>query len=1080
MSASETDQSTVRLTLYFLGLPQVLLEGLPISGLRKAYKPLTLLAYLAVEADRPHHRLHLATLFWPDHSEKQALQNLRQTLSRLRRALKDEHAHPPHLLIDTHVIQFNRESNYWLDVDTFRNIMTSVHSHPHRRLAVCPSCVNHLIQAAHLYRGDFLSQIPSMGSLPFDEWLLLTREQLAYQARTVFRALAEAHLARKDLEKAHEYARRLCDMDPWNEASQRLMLRILAESEGRNAALAYYREFARRLAAELNVEPEDETQALIQRIRNEGTRRPASSPSTTPFSPSLPSPTTTFVGREEELAQLENWLASRARRFITIYGPGGIGKTRLVIQLARRQEAFWEHGVYFVSLTHARPQDDLADILANALHLPIASRRATADLLIDHLRTREVLLILDSFEFLQGFRKTPSYTRNVRLLADILRQAPGVKIIVTSRVRVGLQGEWGFRLKGLPVPSDISSLSAEDVHAFHGLQLFLERVQPFMTRVPLNEENVNAIVRICRAVGGLPLGIELAAAWTQYLSIPRIAEEIDHNLDFLKSTHPEAPKRHHSLRVTFDHSYALLTRSQRRLFRGLAVFQKGFTLEAAQHILNASLTDLLVLQDLSLIQQVGPERLDMHPTLHQYATEKWQQHIQEVTQDRERHAAYYMRLLAEQVPTLEGKSPQKALEILERERENVRMAWKWAASHQHKELLDQALGGLVLFYEMRGPFKEGEGMLQLAAEVVTDANVLKGRLYAGAARLLERSGDYLATREMAHRALELCAAEKDEVGCVTAHYALGNALWHLGNLADAQTHLKRARALAHRVHLPLIEVESLRALAGIAWRRRDYAQGRAHLEEALRLNVSTPHHVAALLHNLGVVTIEQGDYSEARKYYTRALALRKAIGDRQGIGMTLTNLGNFYLYLGQYEKAKQHYRQALQLLQEVGDRWSTSLVLGNLGLAYHYLGDDRLAEKYAHQAVHVAQAIGDKSTEATMWMELGHALAGQKRWREASEAYQRSWELQKEAGQKARALESVAGLARVALAQGHTEHALSLAKSILPHLNEHGLDGTIDPFLIHWTCYEVLHAVGDSRAGTETRPLSARASSSPY
>jgi DNA-binding SARP family transcriptional activator len=252
---------SARLTLALLGPPQVLVRGESVIGLGSK-KAVALLAYLALEAHRPHLRSALATLFWPDQPEKQTLQNLRQTLARVRRAIHDRAASPPHLITDSQTVQFNLKSDYWLDVAAFQHLLANTQHHPHRRLDACPTCVSQLSQVSKLYRGDFLADVYVSGSSAFDEWLSIQREQLRLQACTALQALAGAYLARGSAERAAHFARRLLYLDPWNEAVHRLLLRALALSEGRSAALRHFETLHQVLAEELRVEPEDATLAL--------------------------------------------------------------------------------------------------------------------------------------------------------------------------------------------------------------------------------------------------------------------------------------------------------------------------------------------------------------------------------------------------------------------------------------------------------------------------------------------------------------------------------------------------------------------------------------------------------------------------------------------------------------------------------------------------------------------------------------------------------------------------------------------------------------------------------------------------
>lgn len=249
-----------------LGPPQVIVNSHKMVGLR-GDKSLALLAFLAVEARAPHQRSELAMLLWPEHPRFQALQNLRQTLCRLRKAIEDGEAAPAHLLVDTDTLQFNCRSDFWLDTAAFEALIAGVERCSHRRLDQCPPCMANLAMASRYYRGEFAAALHPTGSQALDEWLLFQRESLEQRACDVLCALASSHLALCQLETAQKYAHALLQIDQWHEAGQRLWLHVLALRQGRQAALRSYNTFRRALSDELGLEPENATLDLMNRIR---------------------------------------------------------------------------------------------------------------------------------------------------------------------------------------------------------------------------------------------------------------------------------------------------------------------------------------------------------------------------------------------------------------------------------------------------------------------------------------------------------------------------------------------------------------------------------------------------------------------------------------------------------------------------------------------------------------------------------------------------------------------------------------------------------------------------------------------
>ena len=1065
----------------------------------KAQKALALLAYLAVEAHRPHRRSTLVALFWPDQPEKQALQNLRQTLSRLRRATGDREADPPHLLTDPQTIQFNRQSDYWLDVETFEALLANTQRHRHRRLDACLTCVSQLAQASEYYRGDFMAGLHPAGSPVLDEWLLIERERLGQQACTALHALASAHLARGETEPARGYARRLLRLDPWNEAAQRLLLRALTLSDGRNAALKHYRAFRRALAGELGVEPEDETLALVEQIRT-GTLADAHLHTPAVL---LPTPATPLVGREAEQEQIADYLGSQDQRLLTLYGPGGSGKTRLALEIAARQAPLWYDGVWFVPLAEVPSAEGLVDALAAALHLGATSGPLEAAQLIDFLRPKELLLILDGFEHLVD---------GASLLQDILRSAPQVKILVTSRTRLGLRGEWAMQLRGLGMPAEPPATVAE-AEDYSAVRLFVQsarRVAPDFTPSP---ENLPHVVRICRLVAGLPLGIELAAAWVRLFPCRQIADEIEQGLDFLHNSQHNSPERQHSLRATFECSYNLLSEAEQALFRRLSVFRGGFMVEAARQVAGATPPGLASLLDKSLLQtspfdklragsfdyaQGRPaRRLDVHLTLREYAAERLAELSEEEQEIRAQHGRFYLAFLRAREDSLVGECSQDLLDEIGVEMGNVRAAWEWAVIQGQVSELGASTASLARFYVLRGLYREGEtvfgraaGHLLALAREDSEAQRAAGRLLAEQADFLLRRGLYSQMIPVAQAAIELAQAAQDVLSEARGAFYWGAALWNLGEYALARTRLKRALSLVQTMRndpapklareAQELEGRCLNLLAGVCWSQGHLAGAKAYLDQMLSIFSQSGNRSseAAALGNLGVIAVEQGNYAEAISYYERALRIEQEIGRRSGA--PFTNLGELCLEVGAYAEARTYLQQALSINREIGARKNESLALGYLGLLAHRLGEDETARKHSQQALQIAQEIDDQSVQGMMWMGLGHALAGLGRLEEAVEAYRESVALRRELGQANLAMESLAGLARIALAQGHCEQAQAHVEEIQSHLETgapstalrqgsgqgsgHALDGAVNPFQVYLTCYRVLKAGRDPRA----------------
>ncbi|MBN1935035.1 MAG: hypothetical protein JW934_10240 [Anaerolineae bacterium] len=415
----------------------------------------------------------------------------------------------------------------------------------------------------------------------------------------------------------------------------------------------------------------------------------------------LPSPATLFVGRQAELAQIAALLRNGQYRLISLVGLGGSGKTRLAIQAAAQcadpsNPAAFAHGVYFVDLAAVATPEGMVSAIADALHQRFyvqpgssLSLAAAQDQLLKYLVNKKALLVLDNLEQLVGFAD---------LIAAMLKAAPGVKLIATSRERLNLPGEWVVEVTGLPFPG---SGGEEDIPQYAAVQLFVEGAKRAGSFAP-DAADWPAIGRICQLLGGMPLGVEMAAAWTKVFSCQEIAADLERDLLALIATWRTVPERHRTLRTVADHSWRLLSDEEREVFSRLSIFRGGFTREAAVQAAGASPSLLGVLIDKSLLHRTSERRFEIHPALRQYAAEKLAADPAVQAEARSRHARYYAAWLGLMNEKLKGSEQLAALAALRGETRNLHDAWRWLIEQRDLEQLHQVLPAIILFHEMSG------------------------------------------------------------------------------------------------------------------------------------------------------------------------------------------------------------------------------------------------------------------------------------------------------------------------------------------------------------------------------------------
>jgi DNA-binding SARP family transcriptional activator len=554
-----------QLALTLLGPLQATLDGVPVAGF-ESQKVRALLAYLALEAKRPHAREVLAGLLWPNQTDQDARNNLRQALANLRQALGDQRATPSYLLITRDTVQFNRASTHQIDVVVFMELLATCDQHPHRHPETCRSCAQRLQQAVKRYHGDFLSAFFLADSAAFEEWALLKREWLHQRALAASAQLASYYERRGEYAHAQQQAQRQLELDPWREESHRQLMRVLAAGGERSAALVQYATCRRILAAELGVAPEVATTALYDSIQRGSEVAP---PHAVQLANILAAhtPPTPLLGRATELAQLAEHLEDRNCRLLTLVGMGGIGKTRLALQAASDLDASFPDGVCFVPLVALTSAELLVPAIASALGLALHGLADPKTQLLAYLRAKDVLLVLDNFEQLLD---------GADVLSDIVQDAPGIVLLATSREPLNLRMEWLLDTPGLSVPERADAIGVEQSSA---VQLFVQTARRMRANFALSPEIVPSVAHICQLVAGMPLAIELAASWVRSRSCSEIARGLEQSLEQLATTMQDVPTRHRSMRVVFDQSWRLLSAAEQCVLRRLAVFRGGMQSE---------------------------------------------------------------------------------------------------------------------------------------------------------------------------------------------------------------------------------------------------------------------------------------------------------------------------------------------------------------------------------------------------------------------------------------------------------------------------------------------------------------------
>jgi predicted ATPase/class 3 adenylate cyclase/DNA-binding CsgD family transcriptional regulator len=677
----------------------------------------------------------------------------------------------------------------------------------------------------------------------------------------------------------------------------------------------------------------------------------------------LPIQPTTFIGREQELTVVGDLLRRQEVRLLTLTGPGGIGKTRLGLQVAANLSDRFTDGVFFVNLAPLTDPELVVSTIAQALGVREQRDQPLLESLKDHLRDRHLLLLLDNFEQV--------ITAAVQT-AELLVACPTLKILVTSRVVLHVQAEREFAVPpfSLPDPTHLPDLLA--LSQYEAMALFIQRAQAVQPDFAITGENAAAIAAICQQVDGLPLAIELAAGRSKLFSPQALLSRLRNRLKLLVGGAQDLPLRQQTLRGTIAWSYDLLEEAEKKLFRRLAVFVGGCTLEAAEAVCNATqdlevdvLDTVARLVDKSLLRQEeqadGEPRLLMLETIREYALERLAA-SSEAEAVRRQHATFFLRLAEEAEPKLRSAEQSTWRRRLEIDHDNLRAALRWTLENQEAEMGLWLAGALLAFWRASNQDREGRSWCeQVLAQPGTHARTAaraKALLAAGtttmllgdlseAQRLLEESisighevgaagkwnlahalgvlgyvallqGNLGAARELAEEGVRLFQEVGEAWGTALALNFLGRATLELGDPVAAGPLLEESAALfriigdRQRLALPLI------ALGLVALRLGDYAGARTHFEEALAVARETgdEQYIAAALARLGTVALRVDDYQQAATLYGQSLALIWAQGYRENIALSLAGLAELANLLGQPERAARLFG-AVEALHEV-------------------------------------------------------------------------------------------------------------------------------------------------------------------
>jgi len=909
---------------------QIRLDRKILDGL-KTRKVAALLVYVVMNGQSVE-RSRLADLFWHELPEDKARANLRVALSNLRKNL------PAFMQITQFQVQIHPEADVWLDAAEIERYVSQ----------------GNFDAALGFYQGAFLDGFHLRHAPGFEEWQTFTREKYRLLIQENMHKLIERELSEGAFKSGLLHARRLLELDPLDEFAHRFAMQFYSMRGQRSVALRQYEACKQNLLLELGVEPDEETTRLNDAIAaGEVTAPQFDYPNDISTAGSkLPADLTPFVGREKEIEQTINLLKDPANRLVTIQGAGGMGKTRLALEASRKLDDHFADGIFFVPLVSIGDPDTIPSKIAEVLGIQLQSGMEDHLQLIHFLTPKQLLLVLDNFEHLRD---------GASLIKEILKSAENVKVITTSREQLNIPGETIVYLTGMPYPA---SAEAADVDRFGSLRLFFQSAKRANPNFLINHSNVQSIAKICHLVDGLPLGIELAAAWVDHLPINIIADEVEKNLGFLQTKMVGDANRQESVRAVFESSWARLSREEQLGFAKLSVFRGGFTTQAAKDVAGAGLRLLSILFNKSLLYPPKDGRYQIHELLRQFAAEK----LAEKREDEKRAQNLCTEYFADLIHQQEDQIYRGNLDLLLSEIDNVRASWHFAVSDYQYNNIEKMVDAFGEFLEQGGWINEGVSIFSWVDQTVQEreatfiSSLAHGKSLFRYGYFLFRSGQESKGAEIVQTAHKLLCEINAEKEC--AHVRMWMVeLAPSKDKEESEKQLQECLEIFRRLNNSgLINFAGLyMAVHSLYWGEYDKA-GRKYQETYLKYeNDKNDAGTAFALFGMGIAADFQADYVLAQQKYEEAIDRFQEVRFITMLGVVYQHAGNMHLANDAFSSANIYFQKSLEFNRRTGIEWRVADAQHGLARVAIAREDFDSAEKYLNQSM-ISDHFSEKLT----------------------------------------------------------------------------------------------------------------------
>ena len=912
----------------------------------------SLLKILALAPDHRLHRDQVIEMLWPETDPDSAGNNLNQAIYGVRRVFKAYNLPAQQILqLSEEFLRLCPEPDFplWVDVEAFEAAAEKAQAaHDSAAIQV----------ALDLYTGDLLLEDL------YEDWVSPRRESLRQERQRLQVELAGMLEAGGEYLPAITQLQQVLDADPAYEEAHAGLMRLYARTGQRLAALAQYETCRLALEKELGVEPSSQTTLLYKQIRDEtlATIDEDKPPV------HLPTYLIPFVGRHELLASIREQLADPACRLLTLVGPGGTGKTRLAVEAVSTLATNFPDGIFFVPLVGLQLPEGIVLVTAQTLGFSFYEQDQPRQQLLDYLRSKTLLLVLDNFEHL---------LEGAGIITQILEAAPGVKVLATSRARLDLLYETLLPIRGMEVCREPGA-AAEVVLQFSAVRLFMEGARRVLPGFIPDEKALDQILGICRLLEGTPLAILLAAGWMRLLTPVEIHAHLDeHRLDFLDSQMRDLPERQRSMRTVFDHSWLLLEEKDRRIFASLSVFQGSFTAEAARQVCGAGLVDLARLVDQSLLNRNTHGRFELHDLLQVYAQEKLGETPDEYQAVHKRHASYFTRLLSHFGNEYMTPRRHEALAEMDLEIGNARAAWEHAVRQHEVQSIQQGKDGLERFYHARYRYLEGEQAFRLAYDMLANSQdaqdpkiqLLQANLLAGLSKYNAHLEQFELSEKQCRQVLDML--EQAAKAGVDVRRLKTDMLRHLAVPIPHKTFVGNSLEVLDACLAAYREMGDRYGEAKVLSDLGVIHTDMAHDAETIRLwkevmNIASELELDDEYHDALINQVSQqvryglDSPAEAKRQLAECIAYFRQAGNLRMQAMSIYRLSMIHELSGQFETMLPLLVECAEIWEKVGNAMQTIRARIKQGYAHALLGQYSQAREILFISLEESKTIHDK------------------------------------------------------------------------------------------------------------------------